>query len=173
MNPLNSLVRLFQIASPVDYVINRVRYQFDRKPRPQGAQWTRAVMYRELGEIVAKLGPERLDALEISPGEFWQGRGFKSYRGVRYPDFDVCSQVLPEKFDLIIADQVFEHLHWPYRAGKNVYQMLKPGGHFINTTPFLVRLHDDPVDCSRWTELGMKYLLAECGFELSRIRTGA
>jgi SAM-dependent methyltransferase len=80
---------------------------------------------------------------------------------------------LPSRFDLIIADQVFEHLLWPYRAGRNVRSMVKPGGHFLMTTPFLIKVHESPVDCSRWTELGLKHLLAECGFPLEEIRTGS
>jgi hypothetical protein len=62
---------------------------------------------------------------------------------------------------------------WPYRAGRNVYQMLNPGGYVLVTTPFLIRIHDQPVDCSRWTELGLKHLLAECGFPMKNIRTGS
>jgi hypothetical protein len=51
--------------------------------------------------------------------------------------------------------------------------MLAPGCHFLITTPFLIRRHDIPVDCSRWTELGMKHFLAECGFPIETIRTGS
>jgi hypothetical protein len=51
--------------------------------------------------------------------------------------------------------------------------MLKPGGHFMVMTPFLVRILEVPVDCSRWTETGMKHFFAECGFALDDIRTGA
>jgi hypothetical protein len=51
--------------------------------------------------------------------------------------------------------------------------MLRPGGTLVVTTPFLIRVHPSPFDCSRWTELGLKYLLAEAGFDLSRITTGS
>jgi hypothetical protein len=51
--------------------------------------------------------------------------------------------------------------------------MLKPGGHLLVTTPFLIKVHEVPVDCSRWTELGMKHLLAECGFPIDGIWTGS
>jgi hypothetical protein len=66
---------------------------------------------------------------------------------------------------------VFEHLLWPYRAGRNVHAMLAPGGNFLLSTPFLIRIHNNPTDCSRWTEVGMKYFLAECGFPLDGIQT--
>lgn len=127
--------------------------------------WVRTVMYRETFAFVAKLGPEKLDALEISGGNQWTRQFcFKSYESTEYPGFDICAETLPRQFDLIIADQVFEHLQWPYRAGRNVWRMLKPGGHFIIATPFLVRVHRAPIDCSRWTPDGLRYLLQECGF---------
>ncbi|MEE3502312.1 methyltransferase domain-containing protein [Acidiphilium acidophilum] len=92
---------------------------------------------------------------------------------MNYPAYDICNDRLDRQFDLVIADQVFEHLLWPYRAGRHVFDMVKPGGHFMVMTPFLIRIHDVPVDCSRWTETGIRYFLAECGFELETVRTGA
>ena len=74
---------------------------------------------------------------------------------------------------VVIADQVFEHLPWPYRAVQNVYQMVKPGGYFLISTPFLIRMHAVPIDCSRWTETGLKHFLAEGGFPLEQTVTGA
>jgi SAM-dependent methyltransferase len=142
-------------------------------PLPQGFQWSRKVMYEELGHEIERLQPQGLSVLEIAAGNHWQRQGFGSYKSVEFPEFDICSSVLDEKFDLIIADQVFEHLLWPYRAAQNVRSMLKEGGRFIVTTPFLIRVHDHPVDCSRWTEIGMKHLLAEAGFDLARIKTGS
>jgi SAM-dependent methyltransferase len=132
--------------------------------------WSRVVMRERCREWLRNLEPGKLSALEIS-GELWKGMGFGSYRSVSYPEYDVCAGTLPERFEVIIAEQVFEHLLWPYRAGRNVYEMLKPGGHFLISTPFLVKIHNVPIDCSRWTETGLKYLLAECGFPLEDIRT--
>jgi SAM-dependent methyltransferase len=107
-----------------------------------------------------------MNALEIS-GTKWANLGFNCYRSIDYPDYDICSGPLePAGFDIIIAEQVFEHILWPYRAVKNVYTMLKPGGVFVVTTPFLLRIHNCPVDCSRWTPLGLRHLLAEGGFPL-------
>jgi SAM-dependent methyltransferase len=135
--------------------------------------WNRTVMYQSCFEWVESLHPEALDALEISAGNIWRPLGFKSYTEANFPVFDVCSMTLNKQFDLIIADQVFEHLLWPYRAGRNVYEMTKPNGYFLITTPFLIKEHHVPVDCSRWTELGLKHLLAECGFPIEKIRTGS
>jgi len=127
--------------------------------------WVRTVMYRKAFAFVATLCPEQLEVLEISGGNQWTREfAFKSYESTNYPGFDICAEAMPRQFDLVIADQVFEHLQWPYRAGRNVWSMLKPGGHLLIATPFLVRVHRAPIDCSRWTADGLRFLLQECGF---------
>ncbi|HEX3681784.1 MAG TPA: methyltransferase domain-containing protein [Bryobacteraceae bacterium] len=138
------------------------------------SDWMRVVMYRSCFAFIADLGPERLDALEISAGPHWAREfRFRSYTATGYPNFDICAQTLPARFDLIIADQVFEHLRWPYRAAQNVLAMLRPGGYFVITVPFLVRIHPSPIDCSRWSEEGLRYFLIECGFDDTGITTGS
>ncbi|PPS46163.1 methyltransferase type 12 [Chroococcidiopsis sp. TS-821] len=134
--------------------------------------WVRIITNRECFKLLKELELSKLNALEIS-GNRYRQLGFQSYTQVNYPEFDICKERLPQTFNIIIAEQVFEHLLWPYRAGKNVYDMLEPGGYFLISTPFLVRIHNCPVDCSRWTETGLKYLLAECGFPLESIRTSS
>lgn len=136
--------------------------------------WMRVVMYRQCFQFIRELGPERLDVLEISAGPQWVREfTFQSYTATGYPEFDICAQTLPGRFDLIIADQVFEHLKWPYRAARNVLAMLRPGGHFLVTVPFLVRVHKSPSDCTRWTEEGLGYFLQDCGFAAAGIATGS
>ncbi|GJE62293.1 methyltransferase domain-containing protein [Methylobacterium trifolii] len=136
--------------------------------------WVRVVMYRECFAFVRSLDPQQLDALEISGGLQWsRAFDFRSYSATAYPGFDICAETMERRFDLIIADQVFEHLKWPMRAGRNVYQMLRPGGHFIICTPFMIRVHASPIDCSRWTEQGLSCLLQECGFPEDAITTAS
>jgi SAM-dependent methyltransferase len=130
-------------------------------------------MNTETQKMIKQLGPHNLKALEIS-GQHWKEQHeFKEYKSVHYPDFDICNDVLPELFDIIFAEQVFEHLTRPYQAARNVYSMLEDGGHFLITTPFLLRVHNEPNDCTRWTEEGIRFFLAECGFNLDRIHAGS
>ena len=89
---------------------------------------------------------KELDVLEISGNEWRDARPWRSHRTENFPAFDVCDQPLSARFDLVIADQVFEHLARPYRAAGNVLSMLKPGGRFLISTPFLVRVHRFPID---------------------------
>lgn len=134
---------------------------------------TRTVAYREVDAYLDGLGCERLDALEIAAGWKWRQRKWGSYREMNWPDYDICDDVLPEQFDIIIADNVWEHLLHPWRAAQNVLTMLKPGGLFVNITPFLIRHHPIPTDCTRWTPLGMQHFLSDVGFDPDSIQTGA
>lgn len=145
-------------------------------PAPRSSKspaWVRVVMTQATEAFVEPLDRSSLRVLEVG-GRNWQSKGFGAYQSVDYPEYDVCEAPLePDAFDLIFLEQVLEHVLWPYRATRNIYQMLKPGGIAVVTTPFLVKIHAYPIDCSRWTELGLKHLLAEGGFELADIETGA
>jgi SAM-dependent methyltransferase len=134
---------------------------------------TRAVAYREIDQWLDAMGSEKLDVLEISAGWKWRDRQWNSYSEMNWPDYDICQDTLDRQFDLVIADNVWEHLLYPYRAAKNVHAMLRPGGWFVNITPFMIRNHPIPIDCSRWTELGMKHFLEEAGFDPERTVTGS
>lgn len=140
------------------------------KPSESHEHWVRIVMDRSTKEIISRLNYSNFSALEVS-GMKWKDFGFEEYENLIFPEFDLCNQITEKKYDIIIAEQVFEHLTFPYKAGKNVYQMLNSGGYFLLTTPFLLKFHPDPIDCSRWTKEGLKYFLHECGFSLNQIKT--
>ena len=135
------------------------------------ADWVRIIMHRETEQWVRDLGPEQLDAFEIS-GHKWQRFPFKSYSNSSYPELDICEAAPQGAYDIIFAEQVWEHLKYPYRASKNVLQALRPGGWFLVTVPVLIRYHPHPLDCSRWTATGLHYFLEDCGFDPSTIKTG-
>ena len=137
--------------------------------------WHRYITYKQIKKDINFLNMENLDVLEISAGEYWkENYKFKSFNAMNFPEHDICSEINTEKkYDLIIADNVWEHLKYPYRATKNVLKMLNNNGYFLMITPFLVRVHEIPIDCSRWTEDGMKYFLNDCGFKLENIFTNS
>ena len=135
--------------------------------------WTRVVMNRTTSAWVRALDAARMDALEIS-GEDWKNKAtYRSFRSVWYPAYDVCEKPLAETYDLIFAEQVFEHLLFPAKAAKNVFQMLRTGGYFLLTVPFLFRIHANPTDCTRWTPQGLSYFLEEAGFSRAKMRVGS
>jgi SAM-dependent methyltransferase len=166
--PMKSLLQRYLADDSLRFRIKNLasRVGFDT------TDWLRVIMYRRCFSFIENIRPETLDVLEISGGSQWRRKfKFGSYTSTDFPEFDICAEVLDRQFDLIIADQVFEHLTWPMRAGRNVHAMIRPGGYFIIATPFLVRVHQVPIDCSRWTEQGLSYLLQESGFSASDIKT--
>jgi SAM-dependent methyltransferase len=138
-----------------------------RAPGYRSDQWVRVVQIDEWKHFLTSKPLASLTALEISPGlvSMWREIGFGSYNSVDYPEFDITKQRIPEQFDVIIAEQVFEHLRYPYAAARNVRAMLKDDGVFLIATPFLIRVHGQPNDYTRWTPDGLKAFLEDCGFD--------
>jgi SAM-dependent methyltransferase len=60
--------------------------------------------------------------------------------------------------DTVICTEVLEHLQEPARCVDEVYRILKPGGVFIASVPFLYPIHADPYDFQRYTDEGLRYL---------------
>jgi SAM-dependent methyltransferase len=123
---------------------------------------------------LAALSPEGLDTAEIS-GKFGRRFTFRSYVRFRYPKHDICAGPFRDEhghvrsFDLVLANQVWEHLDRPHAAIRHVREMLRADGWFWLAVPFLIPYHEDPVDCSRWTARGLTNLLVEGGFDTGRI----
>ncbi|MEM8731846.1 MAG: methyltransferase domain-containing protein [Pseudomonadota bacterium] len=135
----------------------------------------RVVMQRSSRALIAALGPERLAVAEIS-GKWGKGFPFGAYRRFLYPEWDICAGPFEEngrilKFDLILANQVWEHLDRPYAATKHVRRMLPKGGHFWLAVPFHIPYHAAPMDNSRWSARGLKNLLVESGFAAEAIQS--
>ena len=136
------------------------------------------IVMRQIGrDWINALEPKKLRVAEIS-GKWGENFAFRAYEQFRYPAFDICAGPFSDaagkvrKFDLIIADQVWEHLDRPYAATRNVLKMLRKGAHFYIATPFFIPFHGAPVDCSRWSARGLTNLLVEAGFAEQGIRAG-
>jgi SAM-dependent methyltransferase len=85
--------------------------------------------------------------------------------GVFGPHIDMCldAHSLPlesDRYDYVVAIEVFEHLHNPKQACDEIYRVLKKGGVFLITIPFLFRIHGDPSDYTRFTEYGLATMLS-------------
>lgn len=76
---------------------------------------------------------------------------------VQYPEVDM--QDLPyaaASFDVVISDQVIEHIPRPFKAVQETFRVLRPGGLAIHTTCFLNPLHPSPGDFFRFTPDGLR-----------------
>ena len=122
---------------------------------------------------LASLGAAGLRAVEIS-GDSHAARGWREYVSLMYPDFDICAPLADQgRFDVVICEQVLEHVPDPCAAAANLKELCEPGGHVIVSTPFLVRVHELPAfdmrDYWRFTPRGLRALLERAGLEVDEV----
>lgn len=92
------------------------------------------------------------------------------------PDYTWDGRNMPFEsnyFDCAFATEVLEHCPDPRIVLNEVLRVLKPGGIFFFTVPFLWNLHEVPNDEYRYTPFSMERLLRTSGFsEISVVATG-
>lgn len=67
-------------------------------------------------------------------------------------------------FNAIICTQVFEHLAYPEKAAKSLYDLMAPGGILLLTAPFINPVHYVPTDFRRFTPECLHMIIEEAGF---------
>lgn len=127
-------------------------------------------MNDNIRSTLESLHPERCSAVEIS-GDFHLQLPWQHYESLRFPEFDLCDPVPGRHYDVVICEQVLEHVADPWRASRTMAGMCSPGGHVVVSTPFLVRIHPEPDDLWRFTAHGLRRLLEEAGLEVRSIST--
>jgi SAM-dependent methyltransferase len=138
---------------------------------PKYDVWIRHEMDKATAAFVASRDPSKMDVFEVSGNAWSDVFPWKSYRASEYPEFDVCGDRFEGKYDLIIAEQVFEHIRYPANAARNIWDGLRAGGHALITVPCLFHLHPTPLDAWRWTPQGLAFLLEDAGFDRNNITT--
>jgi len=116
-------------------ICGRIGWRWDRLYRafvdclwPAAPEWSRLVMDRETARLISELPFPQMHAIEIS-GDKWREFGFASYRSLNYPEYDLCSGPYQlQCCDIILVEQVLEHVLWPNRALHNLFEKLRPGG---------------------------------------------
>jgi SAM-dependent methyltransferase len=73
-------------------------------------------------------------------------------------------------FDSALCTEVLEHLPEPGRCLAEIHRVVKPGGSVFFTVPMTMYTHSEPFDFYRYTEYGLRYLLAKHGFEIVEVR---
>jgi SAM-dependent methyltransferase len=141
--------------------------------RSGAEQWQRVVLNTAVQAHLLSLSPARCDAAEIS-GDAQAALGWSSFTSLNFPAFDVCAPAGDEgTFDVVICEQVIEHVVDPFLAVRNLRALTRPGGHLVLSTPFLIRVHELPAygmrDYWRFTPSGMRRLLESGGWEVGEI----
>ena len=168
-NPIRTTgARLRNLARRGRRLPDPVRYPHTDDPREH---WQRIVLNDAIAAHLDALGPERLSAAEIS-GNSHADRAWREYTSLMYPEFDLLQPVAePARFDVVICEQVLEHVPDPFLAASNLRELCVPGGHVIVSTPFLVRVHElqalhDMKDYWRFTPRGLRTVLERGGLEV-------
>jgi len=64
-------------------------------------------------------------------------------------------------YDLVLATELLEHCHTPAAVVAEVHRVLRPGGRFVCSVPFIYVIHGDPHDYWRFTAHGLRHLLRD------------
>ena len=70
--------------------------------------------------------------------------------------------------DFVLATELFEHVKKPEKGLQECYRVLKTGGTFILSAPFLFYVHADPQDYQRWTKFKWESELSKHGFQIKK-----
>ena len=148
------------------------RVLYPDSPSPDD-HWQRRELNRAIDRHLRALDTTRLSAAEIS-GSAHADRPWRAYESLNYPDFDLCAPLERESgFDVVICEQVLEHVADPCAAARNLRALCTPEGHVIVSTPFLVRVHELPDygmhDYWRFTPRGLQVLLEGAGLRVDTV----
>lgn len=84
------------------------------------------------------------------------------------PDIYYDGKAIPladASVDHVFAAEVFEHVFNPAALFREIIRVLKPGGTFLLTCPFVWPLHEEPYDFARYTPYALEAMLSEAGFK--------
>ncbi len=136
-----------------------------------GEHWQRRVMNDSVEARIGALDPPSRSVAEIS-GDLHSHRPWREYAALAWPEFDLSAPLTEKRrFDVVICEQVLEHVPDPWAATVNLFALCKPGGELIISTPFLIKLHEEvfQLDYWRFTPRGMRTLLEGAGFEVESV----
>lgn len=92
-----------------------------------------------------------------------------------YPEINLAVDLIQTtpfenaSFDLVVLANVIEHVYEYRTLVKQCALLLKPGGRLLITVPFLLKLHQEPVDFHRYTRYALLQLAVEAGLEIEQL----
>jgi len=92
-----------------------------------------------------------------------------------YPEIDiVCDLITVNPFqadclDVVLLFNVLEHVQSPAALLTSLWNVLKPGGKIFITIPFMLKVHQAPLDFQRLTHYALDELAHQTGFNIITI----
>ena len=133
-------------------------------------------MYKVLEDIVPQTAA-KMNVLSVSGSQslakvILNDRQDCFIENIEYPEYDVCDlSFQDDTFDVVVCDQVIEHVENPQVAIQNMSRVLKPGGLMVVTSCFVNLYHPAPNDYWRFTEQAYALMCKNCD-NLKLIKTG-
>jgi len=140
--------------------------KIERKPN-LGTPWRQA-NWRFLEEQIACIKENAL-ILDVGAGrgdfeDALKGRKSLALDVYPYPEIDIVCDLTAtnpfreNSFDVILLFNVMEHVYDTHRLLESLSAMLKPNGMLIVSIPFMVKIHQVPVDFVRYTHFALQQL---------------
>ena len=121
----------------------------------------------EAGATILDVGAGRGDFAAL-----FQGRDYLALDVYPYPEVDIVCDLTQSNpfreasFDAILLMNVLEHVYDTHALLEALGAMLKPSGALICAIPFLVKMHQEPVDYVRFTHYALERLGPQHGLKL-------
>ncbi|MBO9368672.1 MAG: methyltransferase domain-containing protein [Chloroflexi bacterium] len=140
-----------------------------------GTPWRKA-NWRFLTEQLKKLPADALilDA-GAGRGDFaaaFEGRKVIYLEVYPYPEVDIVCDLTqtnpfrPATMDAIVLFNVLEHVYETHSFLAALSRLLKPGGKLLIAIPFMIKIHQEPLDFVRYTHYALERLGSDHGFKL-------
>lgn len=132
-------------------------------------QWIRVEMQGYLRSRLCQFGISGRSCIEVG-GSAHSGDAWSRYRSLTYPEFDLCNPPTDcPKADVVIAEQVLEHVVNPVTAVRTLRRLMNVNGILVVSTPFLFPIHEAPNDYWRFTPAGLRVLLESQGLGVEHV----
>jgi SAM-dependent methyltransferase len=141
-----------------------------------GSRWRQA-NWKFVERQMSTLGVDAM-ILDIGAGRgdfsaLFTGKKYLAIEIYPYPEIDLvcdlslCVPFRENTFNCVTLLNVCEHVPDPKTLLATVFELLKPGGQAVIPIPFLLKIHQAPVDYARYTHFALEKMGKEIGFEIS------
>jgi len=169
-------------TQPIRRALPKMDEQYGSKPAPRPGQgylsytYYRRILDQKMTQVTAGL-----EGLVLDVGGEWHSRR-GTFRPPKRPDLSwVCinidSSALPDVIadaayvpcadgcaDAVICTEVLEHVAEPEAVIFEAYRLLRSGGIFVLSMPFIGHVHADPFDFQRYTATKLRLVLSQAAF---------